>query len=226
MKLLGFYAAVIAASLIVGVGMGRCVAHAGQYKVEGTVRIAVLDSGFGNTSDLPLCPGFTYTAGLDDERHGINVLGLIHEKAKRVNVCYMLFKVFKDKNFSPKTYEKALLALIKNPPHIVNLSISGNSKILLESELLHTLASRGTHILAAAGNEGKNLSVKCDVYPACLPFVIAIGAIDLPQSNYGLKVKVRTLGKNQCARGVCSSGTSQATANATGILALMLGGAL
>ena len=111
---------------------------------------------------------------------------------------------------------------------MINLSLGGPRDSLI-SELVHEAFVRGIIIVAAAGDKGLTTYPP---YPAALPQVIAVAAVDIKGKPYaqGIKGDFITL----CAPGVdimttlpgdkynFCTGTSMATAYVTGAVALLL----
>lgn len=63
--------------------------------------------------------------------------------------------------------KKSLKYLLTQKPGIVNMSLNGPVPDREEKELLHKLLSKGFKLSLTAGNEGDDLSIVCNAYPAC-----------------------------------------------------------
>jgi len=114
------------------------------------------------------------------------------------------------------TLAKSLDALLEDPPHIVNMSLTGPHDPLL-ARLVTMLHDAGT-ITVAAGGAGEQ-------FPASHPSVIAVlSSEETPQTQTrslyapGLQIMVATPGDGYDFR----SGSSLAAAHVSGVIALML----
>ena len=111
---------------------------------------------------------------------------------------------------------------------IVNMSFAGPKDLLLEAAL-QAARKRGIITVAAAGNGGP---LAKPLYPAAGPGIIAVTATDstgkpFAQANRGAYVAVAAPGVDIIAPGLgnsvqMTSGTSIATAEASGVVALLL----
>lgn len=131
----------------------------------------------------------------------------------------------------------ALLRAVDAGAHIINLSggqrvIDADQPAASLIEAVRTCHARGVLIVAAAGNDG----CRCLHVPAALPSVLAIGALDdrgapMASSNWGDAYREHGLlvpgehiaGAVPGGGTAMRSGTSYATAIASGIVALLLG---
>lgn len=118
---------------------------------------------------------------------------------------------------------------------IINYSAGGKRPSRLERDAIAAAGTRGILFIAAAGNEGSD-SDRSGYFPADydLPNILSVTAVDptnniLKSSNYGSRsVSVAAPGERILStvpggRYGLMTGTSQATAFATGIAALLLG---
>lgn len=191
-------------------------------------KVAIVDSGISDHAYFKkyLCRSghkdFTGTNILDAQGHGTNVAGLIVKKLNPVTHCLVIIKFFHtykhpmgslvgvDNTLAIARY----LAYIK--PHYINMSLEGSIFMTEEYNILYSLLERGTKIVVAAGNRAANLDEGCYSYPACYFFhtknFYVVGANNSNSNTNGPVNRIRP-GVNQCARGICLSGTSQATAN-------------
>lgn len=202
------------------------------------IRIAVVDSGLRPEYVSHLCENSSYSLvpgqRVDKEiisRHGTNVVGLINKYAEDADYCITMIKVFTDNPIDPiSRFTKALELLATEKYDIVNVSANGLGYYERERNAVVALLNRGVIVVAAAGNESKNLDVFCNSYPACYdPRIVVVGAIRpdrtlVPSSNYALNMRnlIYELGEDQQAGGVILTGTSQATAITTGKLVKFL----
>jgi len=118
-------------------------------------------------------------------------------------------------------------ALSRDIP-LINMSLGGPPSPLLQ-RMLEVAAQRGKLVLAAAGNGGPNAR---PVYPAALPESLAVTAVGTDrrlyrQANRGDYIDVAAPGVDIITAGPGQgqpvvSGTSMATAHATGVAALLL----
>ncbi len=189
----------------------------------GPLVVAVLDSGFNITADeVPLClPAAT---DMSPTLHGSNVAGTIAQEAGTTTpYCLLIFRIFKlDYKGRPRVdegaYFAALEALIRLRPYAVNLSFGGDKAWQGETRLIKKLLNVGTIVVAAAGNEGKDLTRRCRFFPACADKrVVVVGSLSY-KSNKGAPVDVILDGRWRTAAGTTQSGTSQAAAMYTGQL--------
>jgi len=187
------------------------------------IKIAVIDTGldFKNTN-IQICDtghaDFTGNGMNDVNGHGSNVSAIIDEYAKDAPHCQIIIKYFnKDTSYD---FVTALAYAIKLKPDIINVSSTGTDPSDEERIIVKTALNKHILIVAAAGNEGQNLDVKCNYYPICYDGVIGVGNLlnpfrRNPTSNYGKKL-IWEIGTNINAGGKTLSGTSQSTAKISG----------
>lgn len=116
-----------------------------------------------------------------------------------------------------------------NGAAVINLSLAGSDESELVRDALRYAWERGVAVIAAAGNDGSSRSV---AYPALFPEALAIGAYGQPMpgfpispwacSNSGHGAGLLAPGVDVCIAGRCDTGTSIATALATGVVAALL----
>jgi hypothetical protein len=166
---------------------------------------------------------FTDTNTQDQIGHGTNVFGLITKNFSKEEVCVYSLK-FWHPNISTlesnRTYLKALREALVLKPDVLNLSLEGRSFFTQEYNILSSLIASGTIVVTVAGNKAQILdNNNCDVYPACfvrqLTSIRVVGALNAFYSGKGPLVNRWKNGTNQCAFGICKSGTSMAAANQT-----------
>lgn len=205
-------------------------------------RVVVLDTGLDiNDSRLAthLCDGghkdFTGTTLNDVNGHGTHVTGLIEQYAENSDYCLIIVKYYKEdsKNGNMKAYMEALQYSFGLNPDMINFSGSGPE--FSEDERLEIVNHPGTILVAAAGNDGKDLDTT-KFYPGCYneTNVITVGSIDWLTghrsrfSNYGSYVHAWEVGewvKSTLPGGKDGymQGTSQAAAIRTGKMIKLMG---
>jgi subtilisin family serine protease len=203
-----------------------------------TIRVAVIDTGFNfsfkqykhfKLTKPKLCKtgqkDFTNSSITDVNGHGSNIVSLIAKGNENTDYCIMVLKYYskETENISLDIELEALKYAIKSKVDVINLSIAGYAYSKEECETIKLALDKGIRIVAAAGNEGFDLS-KTKVYPAmCDRRVKIVMNYDKTTrhytSNYGNNL-IKEQGTNQY--GVSDkelpefrTGTSQATANYT-----------
>jgi len=122
---------------------------------------------------------------------------------------------------------EAVAYAIDNKADVINMSFCGPSLNVLE-DIMQQASDMGIVLVAAAGNSG----MPYEQYPAALPFVIAVGAVDEKNerayfSNYGSWVDIAAPGTQILSLGgtrksyEVRSGTSMATPYVAGVAALI-----
>lgn len=200
-----------------------------------TLKIAIVDTGvnFDRTQDVIFCKGesrdFTKT-GLNDTRgHGTLVTNLIADQLKELDYCIVMIKWFDNMYATDEAYINSLKYAISLKPDIINLSLGGieRSEYSYEDEKLqiNTLVKSNVIVIAAAGNDGKDLDKDCNYYPACInKKIVIVGNLDQDgkryyNSNYGKIVKMWEIGTNIKSHGMVNTGTSMSCGVATGRIA-------
>lgn len=204
------------------------------------ITVAVIDTGLMDKvyklKDNHLCAtghkDFTRTGLSDNIGHGTNVSGLIQYESKGTSYCQYIIKYTDTYNKNAiNSYLEALTYAISLKPTIINLSLGATVANDIENTLIKKALDTGIKVIAAAGNEGKELGKDgYGYYPAQVDKrVIVIGATDYQGhkadfSNYGSIVDYWAIGVNR--QGSFSdmefSGTSQATASYTGTLVYLM----
>jgi subtilisin family serine protease len=190
-------------------------------------RVAVIDTGMAITSKLPYCSAdhadFSGTGLYDKHGHGTNIAALIAREAKGVDFCIVSVKYYSSAGNNLKSMTEAIEYASNQNVDIINISGGGQEYSRTEALVIQKVLNKGIKIIAAAGNEGMDFSQKCEYYPACYDDrIMAVGCMNpdytpCTSSNFGGKIKTVALGRNQRgSEGVAMTGTSQATAIATG----------
>lgn len=162
---------------------------------------------------------------LDTNSHGTHMVGIINKFAGKANYCIVIIKFFSDHAEGPQSNISSRLAI----QYAVNLKVdvinfSGGSVGIDNAELkaVKKFLDRKGIFVAAAGNDGKELGVEENYYPAMYDKrVHSVGNLQqdgtrAPTSNYGKPVKDWEIGTDVKAFGMTGTGTSQATATKTG----------
>jgi subtilisin family serine protease len=178
----------------------------------------------------------------DDNGHGTNVAGIIGARGNNGlgvtgvawRVKLMIVKVL-DAGGTGTVYDVAdgIDYAVANGARIINLSMAGPDDDPALEAAIGAARDAGVLIVAAAGNAGANLDTTA-AYPASSPStdVISVASTDeqgklAPGSSFGsATVDVTAPGENIDSTAVGSgygvrSGTSQAAAHVSGVLALM-----
>jgi hypothetical protein len=168
--------------------------------------IAILDTGYatGQVRDL-VKPGNREVPDLDGKGyldpvagHGTFIAGIIEQHVPGCEIAvYSVISPFGDGDEMVIGAKLAELAGSKRRLDLVNLSFGGYSSTGMGvlAEAIAALHYNGTVVVASAGNDGTSLPM----YPAVLPYVVAVGALDhegapAPFTNYGPWVRACTLG--------------------------------
>ena len=183
------------------------------------IKVAVLDTGM-DTTDPYMCPesrDFTGEGLADLDGHGTNITRLIEDNAGPGNYCILMLKIFYIDPFQPH-YAEALEYLVAQHAQLVNMSIGGELFMPFEKTALLAVLNQGAQLFAAAGNDSLELTRKnCKIYPACLDSRIRVVGSTAASSNYGNRVNLILDGVDAVVGDSRRSGTSPATAIATGL---------
>lgn len=219
------------------------------YAEEDRIKIGIIDTGLNISKyeqwicKTPASIDFTSTTINDNNNHGTNVFHLITHDLDPAKYCVviikylnisdtMLFEFFRGSALEGfeglagmifrNSYLRALKYASDSKLQYLNLSLGGFGSDPIEVATLKYILDNKTIVVAAAGNSKKNLTVKCDYFPACngykeLNFIV-VGSKDDNDivskfSNYGGPVDAYEYGEFQGPKEVRMSGTSQATAN-------------
>lgn len=177
----------------------------------------------------------------DDHGHGTHVAGLVANIAKQARVekqiKFMVLKYYSSRAYHKQTVDYTVAAIayaVKMGAKIINYS--GGGSLPNSDEYHELLKAQRAQILvvAAAGNDGRNADLR-PYFPAGydLDNILSVAAISpkhslIPASNWGIKnVDLAALGEDVLsalpkeAWGKMT-GTSQATAIASGVAAAIL----
>lgn len=165
---------------------------------------------------------------LDMVGHGTNVVGIIDGYARKsnANYCIVVIKYYSER----QTGEKNLLTSVEAiryatdiGANIINYSGGGPESDEGERLAVKRFIDRGGKFVAAAGNDHSDLDLPENAYYPAMEDrrIIVVGnqdinGVKLQSSNYGNVVKRWEVGENVTAYGLTMTGTSQATAIATG----------
>lgn len=146
------------------------------------IKVAVIDTGFDFDSKWndakryglakpKLCKeghkDFTGTGLRDNYNHGTHVSGLIAKGNENVNYCLVIIKFF-DGDSNPSNLQAMVDAVnhaIKLKVSVINISAGGYITSKEECQVMNNALNKGIIIVAAVGNDNKNLN-KMGYYPA------------------------------------------------------------
>ena len=185
-----------------------------------SVVVAVLDTGiayedFGPYRKAPdfgttvFVPGFDFinndTHANDDNFHGTHVASVIAESTNNTTgaaglafgTALMPVKVLDEEGFGDtfSIAEGIDFAAANASVKVINMSLGGGGTSTAISTAVTRAVARGITVVAAAGNDGEGTVS----FPANLPNVIAVGAVDgrkirAPYSNFGTALDVVAFG--------------------------------
>lgn len=205
-------------------------------QADDRIRVMVIDTGVSkNVKAIKevLCPvqehfdATTDRVGFppDYDGHGTHIAGIIRALAGNKGYCLATCKFYSEKapgSVNVSNTVKCLKMAKQIGAAYVNYSAGGGQYSQVEYNALVGLGE--AKIIVAAGNEHNSLDDPAGAYyPASygLPNQIVVGAVDvhgqrLSTSNYGKLVSLEMLGDDVYSAGGSMTGTSQATAMATG----------
>lgn len=168
---------------------------------------------------------------LDVHSHGTNIAGIIDEYAKKshLNYCIVVVKYFSAQQDGQQNLQ-AMVSAIRYAANIkadyVNISGGGNIFNYREYLQVERYLNGGGKLVVAAMNDNVSLDLPQNkVYPAMYDKrIIVVGnnsasGVKSKSSNYGSVVTRWEIGEDVTAYGITMTGTSQATAVATGKIA-------
>lgn len=197
------------------------------------ISIAVIDTGVFGIDEVPLCNkeatvDFTNTDIYDTYGHGTNItFAILNEIKDKSKVCFYILKFWSPLNTEQQNYHnflKAVEYLTKTKVDYINISGGGPNPYLDEREMFKKIV-KTSKIYNAAGNDNRDLNKDCYWYPACYDLgenLHVIGNLTAKMerqkdSNWGSGVVTDwEVGTNVCFKGICMTGTSQATAVSLG----------
>lgn len=205
------------------------------------IKVAVLDTGKPNHSDLPAeILSFDTTGGnnpMDNQGHGSHVAGIIGARDNDFGILgvapectLMCIKVLSDSGHGGySSIEEGIKLAMNNGADIINMSLGCKFKPTSPTfeNTIKEAADKGIIIVAAAGNDSGEVN-----YPAKYKEVIAVGAIDengnlTDFTSRGPEISVVAAGINIYSTYLNNQyavlkGTSQASPFIAGICALLL----
>src|SRR5574343_436400 len=198
-----------------------------------TIKIAVVDSGIDESkAKVKMCgeghKDFTGEGLIDVRGHGSVVSKLINDVAKDEDYCQIIVKYSSVGEVNnAENLIKALEYILTLDVDYVNISAGGQGSNAPEKKVILKLLNKGIVVVAAAGNDGQNLDVRCSYFPACYDArIMVVGALDengkrYSGSNYGKVVDFYCSGVNVVFDRKLYSGTSMATATVSGNLIVL-----
>jgi Subtilase family len=168
---------------------------------------------------------------LDIHSHGTNIVGIIDDYAKKshLNYCIVVIKFYSGQQSSyvnMRSMVKSIQYAANIKADYVNISGGGNVFQYEEYKEVKRYLNGGGKLIVAAMNDNIDIDLTDNhVYPAMYdPRIIVVGSnassgVKSKSSNYGNAVKRWEVGENVTAYGITMTGTSQATAVATGKIA-------
>lgn len=108
-----------------------------------------------------------FTTSLFHHPHGTIMAKLIVKDLDHTKWCIVDVKWYVRNSDSTPSYLNAIEYVSKQTPSFVNLSVSGTNSYHRELTALNKMVKDNFKLSIAAGNEHKDLSKKCIIYPAC-----------------------------------------------------------
>ena len=174
----------------------------------------------------------TQVAGIivADDENGTGIAGVAPEaRILSLRTC----QAYSRQSVRARCWTSALVKAIDfsldRESHILNLSVGGKREDLLLTQAIRAVVERGRIVIAAAGNDGP---AGAPAYPALLPEVVAVTAVDIERELYAHATRgeyvdlaapgVEILTPAPGGQYSLASGTSFATAYVTAVAALLL----
>lgn len=204
---------------------------------EAKIPIAVVDTGIRVTKSIQpyLCKESVDLTGYgiyDVHGHGTNVAHILARYVSPKTHCLYIIKWYHNAAAEQLTTTslkgifkqglmavRAMQAIKESRARYVNMSLAGTLSHWKERMLMRDLLRDGVIFAVAAGNDGLDLSVQCDSFPACYGFpypnFYVVGGSHHKRINYGFNhggpVDIYEQSIDVRAGGITLSGTSQAT---------------
>lgn len=199
-----------------------------------------VDMTYGDSLDTSINRIDLVRPGDEQNRlHGTEVAGVLVSKNPRIGIApeakLLAISAFSSNPANPGEHRsnsgliaRALELAIKQKVDVLNLSFAGKSDPIVD-KLINAALQQGIVVVASAGNGGPNAQ---PAYPAAIPGVIAVTAVDkgenvFQQANRGDYITLAAPGVGILTTAPhdsfhVSSGTSLATAHASGVIALLM----
>lgn len=221
---------------------------------EVRTRIAVIDSGINQSkwvASYMCADGHQDVTGKgmkDVIDHGTNIAHIVAKGMDPKTQCLVIIKWVHDSNiryassrtdltnklrYDTEFWQGEIIRLaVASGAKLVNMSYGGQSRSKAEEKAIEDGLKLGVTFVMAAGNNGSNLGIECDYFPACAfkgrDGVHIVGSLDpkgkiLSSSNWGKPVTDWALGyqvpggysrpdDETAKKEIMMTGTSQATA--------------
>lgn len=159
---------------------------------EAKIKVGVLDSSFASANNVNHCDNVE--ASFNDSgrhsMHGIITATLIKEYAKDADYCVTGLVFYPSLDTSGAFLEALEYAANEEKFDILVIAAGGAYPNKFEKKVILKLLDVGVTIIAAAGNDGKDLGDvgdnTCTYYPACYDTrIVVVGASGVKESNKG-----------------------------------------
>ncbi len=197
---------------------------------EAAFKIAIIDTGYQGGGGLKVCDKghFNFNTGRKNvgvsplnATHGTKVATIIAQLLKNVDYCAIIYQVESIRGIDPINIGSAAMLARAENVVAVNISLTGPNPDQTESMALWALSQKAK-LFIAAGNQGRNLTKNCSIFPACYNITKAqvIGALDpgsvlrAEYSNYGKGIISNWQNGELQWKGTLDYGTSYATPRA------------
>lgn len=156
------------------------------------IKVAVLDTGIANHSDLVISGGVSFVPGVvsynDGHSHGTHCAGIIAARNNAIGVVGVApmaklyaVKVLNDAGSGQTSWILAGMAWAKQKKmHVVSMSLGSNScQSTAYTNAIAQLNAAGVTVVCASGNSGRPTEpFRCVGSPANSPGAIAVGAVN------------------------------------------------